>query len=307
MEYDLKFKIDEKSLFYGVYNDYNRGQTATVSTPLNQSRDENKWRKDIFELKKYNCRLSDPPEMLVFQCQKDSKSGNVIDDIFVFDKIYIDGQELNTDCQFAMYTKRETDEIITRADGSRGINTHFGRVKLHYPISMKYKADGYKIDNRNVLDTILNQNGNFAFVVRGFECNENDKTINFITSLIGPEGIPLSTVFRRAKGVGKKLMIDPDKVIDNDYVVIVEKNPESNSNISYELVNKSRAENGKLGEEFIFEVLKKELSNSVELYHTSIDYPQSPYDMEYVLNGKKYYIEVKSTSGTREVFNMSSG
>ena len=41
MEGKVRFKIDEKSLFYGVYNDYNRGQTATVSTPLNQSKDNN--------------------------------------------------------------------------------------------------------------------------------------------------------------------------------------------------------------------------------------------------------------------------
>lgn len=46
----IKFKIDEKSLFYGVYNDYKKGQTATVSTPLNQSSNPDKWRKDILEL-----------------------------------------------------------------------------------------------------------------------------------------------------------------------------------------------------------------------------------------------------------------
>ena len=46
----IKFKIDEKSLFYGMYNDYERGQTATVSTPFNQSTNPNKWRKDILKL-----------------------------------------------------------------------------------------------------------------------------------------------------------------------------------------------------------------------------------------------------------------
>ena len=308
MEYDLKFKIDEKSLFFGVYNDYNRGQTATVSTPLNQSKDKKKWRLDILELREYDCRIENPPEMLVYQCQKSSKSGNSIDDIFLFDNIFIDGLKLNTDKQFAMYIKRETDKIITRANGTKGENTHYGRMKLHYPISMRFKSDGYKIDNLGILNTILKQNGGFAFVVRGFEYNQKDKSLNFITSLIGPEGVPLSTVFKRAKGVGKKLMIDPNKIVDNDYVVIVEQNPETKSNnITYELINKSRAENGKLGEEFIYQVLSKELEQQNELYHTSKDYPQSPYDMEYVVDGKKYYVEVKSTSGTKKVFNMSSG
>ena len=44
-----------------------------------------------------------------------------------------------------------------------------------------------------------------------------------------------------------------------------------------------------------------------ELYHTSIDFPQSPYDMEYIENGEKKYVEVKSTSGNKPIFNMSSG
>ena len=46
----FRFKIDEKSLFYGLYNDYAKGQTATVSTPINQSKDPNKWHKDIMKL-----------------------------------------------------------------------------------------------------------------------------------------------------------------------------------------------------------------------------------------------------------------
>ena len=46
----FRFKIDEKSLFYGLYNDYVRGQTATVSTPINQSKDPDKWHKDIMKL-----------------------------------------------------------------------------------------------------------------------------------------------------------------------------------------------------------------------------------------------------------------
>ena len=285
MKNKIRFKIDEKSLFIGTYNDYNRGQTATVSTPLNQSKDESKWRNDILELSSYNCNVKNPPAIL------------------------IDGKKLNTNSQFAMYFKRETDEYITKQDGTKGKNTHLGRIKLHYPITFSFKADGYNIDNQDVLNSIMKQNGGFAFVVRGFEYYEDTKTLNFITSLIGPEGIPLSTVFRRQKGVGQKLMIDPNKVVDNDYAVVVEQNPEiaGAANVSYELINKSRTENGKLGEEFIYQLLLEKLKDDNELYHTSLDFPQSPYDIEYVENGEKKYVEVKSTSGVKPIFNMSSG
>ena len=91
-------------------------------------------------------------------------------------------------------------------------------------------------------------------------------------------------------------MIDPNKVVDNDYVVVVEQNPEIKGavNVSYELINKSRSENGKIGEEYIYQLLLEKLTDENELYHTSLDYPQSPYDMEYIINGEKKYIEVKS-------------
>ena len=308
MKNKIRFKIDEKSLFIGPYNDYQKGQTATVSTPLNQSKDQSKWRNDILELSNYNCNVDNPPAMLIHRCQSASHSGNNIDNIFVFKNILIDGRKLDVDAEFAMYFKRETDEFITKLNGIKTKNTHLGRIKLHYPITFSYKGYGYNIDNQAVLNEIMKQNGGFAYVVRGFEYFEDTKTLNFITSLIGPEGIPLSTVFRRQKGVGQKLMIDPNKVVDNDYVVVVEQTPEmKGANVSYELINRSRAENGKLGEEFIYNLLLEKLGVESELYHTSLDFPQSPYDMEYIENGEKKYIEVKSTSGNKPIFNMSSG
>lgn len=305
MKNKIRFKIDEKSLFVGTYNDYQKGQTATVSTPLNQSKDKNKWRNDILELSKYNCNIDNPPDMLIHRCQSASHSGNTIDNIFIFKNILIDGKKLEVNEEFAMYFKRETDEYITKINGIKAKNTHLGRIKLHYPITFKYKTDGYNIDNQKILNEIIKQNGGFAYVVRGFEYYEDIQSLNFITSLIGPEGIPLSTVFKRKKGVGQKLMIDPNKVIDNDYLVVVEQTKDIN--ISYELINKSRVENGKLGEEFIYNLLLNKLDINSELYHTSIDYPQSPYDMEYIENGEKKYVEVKSTNGNKPIFNMSSG
>ena len=310
MKNNIRFKIDEKSLFLGTYNDYDRGQTATVATPLNQSKDERKWRKDILELKNYNCNVDNPPEMLIRKCQLSSHSGNTIDNVFVFSNLLLDGEKLNTCSQFAMYFKRETDEFITKTDGTRARNTHLGRIKLHYPITFSFKSDGYNIDNRDVLKSIIKQNGGFAFIVRGFEYFQDSKTLNFITSVIGPNGVRLSTVFRRKKGVGKKLMIDPNKVADNNYLAILEQDisvSEITDASSYELINKTKSENGKLGEEFIFNLLKEKLASDSELYHTSLDFPQSPYDIEYMENGKKRYVEVKSTAGTKIIFNMSSG
>ena len=39
----------------------------------------------------------------------------------------------------------------------------------------------------------------------------------------------------------------------------------------------------------------------------SKDYSTSPYDIEYMEGGVKKFLEVKATSGTKGIFNMSSG
>lgn len=44
----FRFGIDEKTLFIGAKNYFRRGQSAIVHTPLNQSRDKEKWRKEIY-------------------------------------------------------------------------------------------------------------------------------------------------------------------------------------------------------------------------------------------------------------------
>lgn len=46
----FRFGIDEKSLFIGAKNVFRRGQSAIVHTPLNQSRDKEKWRKEFYQI-----------------------------------------------------------------------------------------------------------------------------------------------------------------------------------------------------------------------------------------------------------------
>ena len=70
--------------------------------------------------------------------------------------------------------------------------------------------------------------------------------------------------------------------------------------------NKTKSENGKLGEEIILKQLSQQKGVS-EIYHTSLEYPTSPYDIEYYDGNIKKYVEVKATQGNKKVFNMSSG
>ena len=198
---NIKFKIDEKSLFYGIKNDYARGQTATVHTPINQAANPKDWHNDILELTKHKLSNNNLPDMLLSKCLRNttSQAKSVINHFFEFKSLLLDGVKLNCASSFGMYIKEETDEFIIKRDGTRDRNTHLGRMKLHYPITLKFKSDGYNVDNKDVLDCILSQNGGFAFVVRGFEYSLEHSTLNFITTMVGPENILLSNVFKEPK------------------------------------------------------------------------------------------------------------
>ncbi len=309
---NIKFKIDEKSLFYGIKNDFERGQTATVHTPINQASNPKDWHNDILELTKHNLAVKFLPDMLLSRCLKNttSQAKSIIKQFFEFKSIFLDGVKLNCNSSFGMYIKEETDEFIIKRNGTRTKNTHLGRMKLHYPITLKFRSDGFNVDNKDVLDCILRQNGGFAYVVRGFEYNTDNSTLNFITTMVGPENILLSNVFKRAKGTGKKLLLEEFDANDfefvNDYLVNKTERVTDIQSV-FELANKTKVENGVRGEEIILNMLQNENPNITDVYHTSVDYPTSPYDIEYVENGTKKYIEVKSTQGSKKVFNMSAG
>lgn len=313
----IRVKIDEKSLYYGIRDDYARGQTATVSTPINQSKNPNKWHKDIIQLMDSGLGLTDIPILLRDKClRKTTSQANAkVDYFFAFNNLYLDGRELNSDKSFGIYVKEETDKLIKNKKGQMVQNTHLGRMKLHYPTTLVYHSKGFNIDNKSVLDKIIKANGGFAFVVRGFEVDTETKSLNFLTSIIGLKGILLSNVFRIQKGTGKKLLININEVnleaqdiVSDSENLYSTKEQISSLNPDFEELSKSKAKIGELGEHYVMDNIDKLLGGNIEdVYHTSKDYPTAPYDIEYTENGVKKYLEVKATIGDRKIFNMSSG
>ena len=308
------FSIDEKSLFYGTWNDYVKGQSATVHTPLNQSKDREKWRKDIYEFINHypGVDIKNIPAILKDKClrQTTSKAPTKLVNLFVFSKFSLDGKPFKADSSFAIFVKQEIGKKITKRDGAISKNTHLGRQKLHYPLSFAHITDGYNIDNEKVLKRILKVNGGFAFVVRGFDINTTTNTLNFRTIMVGPEGVPLSNVFRRKKGVGVKLLVDYTK-LDNAFVASTKDLSEEENDAFIATLNKiqeTSRRNGLIGEEYVFDNLERFLDDiPEEKEHISKRYPRSPYDIECVVNGKKYYVEVKSTQDSKKYFYLSKG
>lgn len=310
------FDIDEKSLYRGVKNNYISGQSPTVHTPLNQAKKEYKWRTSIYEfLKGYSSKnIVTLPDILNDKCLRKttSKAEGKIVYFYVFSKFSLDGIPFDADASFAMYVKEETSEIITTREGNLADNTHLGRQKLHYPISLLHKTDGFNIDNKLVLGRILTVNGGFAYVVNGFDVDTDTETLNFRTTMVGPEGVLLSNVFKRQKGVGLKLLVDEISLDKEVFVSATNKILTKDENelfiATLEKIQQSSRNNGKVGEEYVFDNLKKILGNDpVNIVHVSQKFPQSPYDIECFVDGKKRYIEVKSTEKDKKTFYMSRG
>lgn len=310
------FDIDEKSLFRGVTNDYKNGQSATVHTPLNQSADRDNWRNDIYSfLEGYSSENKlDLPDVLKDKCLRKttSRAESEILYFYEFSHFSLDGIPFYVDASYAIYVKREISQTIEKRDGLKGINSHFGREKLHYRIDLSHKADGYNIDNHKVLDAIFEVNGGFAYMVKGFDVDTEKKTLNFRTSLIGLKGVLLSNVFRKKKGVGSKLLIDDSTFIKHS--LDSHKNNDCSEeaiDAFYDTIEKIRISSktsGRLGEEYVFNNIDKILGTEIkDPVYVSQKYPQSPYDIECVLNDKKVYVEVKSTKGDKKVFYMSRG
>ena len=307
---ELKFKISETSLRYGMYNNYKKGHTASVETEINQSKNPDKWRHDILKLREMNCKMDEKniPSDLISACRKSEKNKTNVTDIFVFDNIMVNGEKLDVDASYCMYIKEEVSKTSNVINAQHNDNTHLGRLMIHYPISFDYRKDGLNINNRLILDKIMEENGDYAFVVNGFVYYPETKTLNFLIKLVGPRGILLTSVFKEGKGVGQKLKIDDTLSYDNNVVVTCKKNFETGKeSVEFEEVNKTRSRNGLKGEEFVYELLKEKLLDENDLFHTSKTYKFSPYDIEYVEDGVKKYIEVKATQGNKRVFNLSSG
>jgi hypothetical protein len=304
----IEFSIDEKSLNYGITNDYSEGNTSTVSTPLNQSKNPVLWKNNILSLSRFKCRYNkNIPNELLHKCLNMSKALDTsVSDLFVFNNLLLDGKKLECNYQFCFYFKKENSDFTNNGK----INTHKGRIKLHYQKSMFYKDQNFNIDNKKVLESILIQNGGFAFLVRKFEYNKIDNSLNFITSIVGPAGMPQSAVFSRKKGVGKKYVhfdYNPEAI---DYLISIEQSflNDEDALISIKKANITREKNGQLGEKKVIEYLKSELLiKEKDIYHISEEHAFSPYDIEYTLNSKTYYVEVKSTQSNKINFYLSPG
>lgn len=285
--------IDKKSLFLNILNDNECGHTATVSTPIKQGNSVNEQLMKINQIpRKIDFNLK---PLLVDELIKNSKSKIKINNVFIFDKIAVNGKVIeNGEVFYCMYIKEEVDP--TKAQ--------FGRIKLHYPLSLKYEDDDIVIDNKFIMELISKKIFDYAFIVNSFEYDFDSEILNFNVTIIGENKIPYSKVFVNNKGTGNKFNSIFNEFAESyDMEIISLRNKYGreigpNNYLDYMEMSKEKA---------IFEAelyIRKEYQNNVT--NISSLFPYSLYDFE-CRKGKeiRYYLVFYTTSNT-EYFNISS-
>ncbi len=287
----IRLSIDTKSLFFNIKNDNERGHTATVATPLKQG---SVARPELFEIEKIpegiNCFSK---EDLVSQILSKSRASAKINRVCVFERIAVNGAELNGLPAFCIYIREETDPS----------NVHFGRQKLHYPMSLSFEDLNTEINNRAVLKAVSEYLNNYAFIVEAFEYCQETEILNFDVTVVGESDIPYSKVFINRRGVGNKFVShfhESSDVYDAEIIALRERFGYDNvhpGNFN-EIMENNRQLSYRIAADYLIVLGAENIRNLKE------EYPYSIYDLEYTLAGKKRYLIVKYTSTKSKYFSM---
>lgn len=286
----IRLPIDVKSLYFNIKNDNETGHTPTVATPLKQGASIHEELARIVEIPE-NIDSHDREE-LISKIQSKSRVQAKINNIFVFDRIAVNGILLEGVPSFCMYIREETDPK----------NVHYGRQKVHYPISLVFEDTN--IHNKNVLKAISDYLCNYAFLVEAFEYDQENQVLNFDITIVGEENIPYSKVFINRRGVGNKFTSYFSEVSDvYDLEIIALRERHGYDAVAPDNFNDVTNENILIARSIVVDYLKEHNAKHVRVLKE--EYPYSLYDIQYSVDGKRKYAIIKQTATKSKYFNLS--
>lgn len=287
----IRLPIDIKSLYYNIKNDNEFGHTATVATPLRQY---GTWHEDLMQI--FDIPENINPisrENVISKIISKSRVGARINNIYVFDKLSVNGMKLSNVPSFCIYVREEIDPD----------NVHCGRQKIHYPTTFRYSDSEIEIDNRTIIKCISEMLKNYAFVVEAFEYNVDSGELNFDVAIVGANKIPYSKVFINRKGVGNKFTSVFHEEIDTyDMEIIALREKLGFNNVGPENYINLVSANTSCALDMVLEYLYNK--GIKEIRHFADDYPYALYDYEYAEDGLKKYVIVSQTATKIKYFNL---
>lgn len=283
--------IDQKSLYYNIKNDNRAGHTATVATPIKQGNSLNEDLNKIFQIDGIvGFQYKDG---LMREFLKNSKSKNKILDAFVFDNISFNNIPIITSKQFCMYIKEEIDPN----------KAQYGRIKLHYPMTLSYEDEDISISNKEILDSISGKINNAAFIVEGFDYDFTSRVLNFRIMIVGENQVPYSKVFIKEKGAGSKFATFFSEDYDDYDMEIISLRKNINKDIGPKEFTEIISQNRNLAIEIVNKYLTEKGFEDIRCMRQI--YPYSIYDFQYRDKGENIkYIMLYFTSTNLMYFNI---
>lgn len=290
----IRLPIDIKSLYANIKNDNKSGHTATVATPLRQGASIHEELARIVEIPEGISQFT--KEEIATQILSKSRAEAIIPNIFVFNRIAVNGIEINEIPCFCMYIREETDSQ----------NVHCGRQKVHYPPSLNYSDVDIEIDNKKVMTAISNQLHDYAFIVEAFEYDTDSGVLNFDVLVVGENGIPYSKVFLNKKGTGNKFTAFFTESVENyDTEIIALRDNLGYDAVGPENYQEVQAKNKELAYKVVIDELNAEGKKDIRCL--ADDYPYSLYDFEVRDGQKKEYVIVRHTATKLSYFQLPYG
>lgn len=287
----IRLPIDVKSLYFNIKNDNKTGHTATVATPLRQGASVREELSRISEIPESITSFS--REELISKILAKSRAQAKITGVYVFDKLSVNGIDINETVSFCMYIREETDPQ----------NIHYGRQKIHYPSSLTYEDNHITINNKQVLRAVSEHLHNYAFLVEAFEYDTERCTLNFDATIVGEQNIPYSKVFINRRGVGNKFTSHFTEVSDiYDAEIISLREKHGYDAVTPENFNEIIAANITIAHSLAVDHLISFGAENIRVLKE--EYPYALYDIQYTKNGIRKYAIVKQTATKSKYFSL---
>lgn len=290
----IRLPIDTKSLYFNIKNDNKTGHTATVATPLKQGASIRQELMQIVSIPENINSVS--RESLISQILSKSRADAKINQVFLFNRISVNGKFLDNTSSFCMYVREETSPN----------NVHCGRQKLHYPPSLSFEDIDVLINNRTIIKAISEALNNYAFLVEAFEYDTDTGILNFDVAVVGENGIPYSKVFINRRGVGNKFTLQFSENSDiYDSEIIALRDALGYDAVSPENFNEVMTENTRKAIDIAVDYIHANGGSDARVL-TEV-YPYALYDIEYKIGKKTRYLLVKHTATRSKYLNLPLG
>lgn len=194
-----------------------------------------------------------------------------------------------------MYIREETNST----------NVHFGRQKLHYPLSLAFEDYDIHIDNRAIISAISMHLNNYAFIIEAFEYNTDEKVLNFDATIVGNNQVPYSKVFVNRRGVGNKFStLLSDNLDSYDTEIIALRKKLGYDKVYTENYSEIVAKNNALARETVASYLSNRGAKQIRLIKN--EFPYSLFDIEYWIDDHKKFVIVQQTATNEKSFTLST-